>query len=151
MNFILPFAILLVVFTAAALIFVYASRVKKVGPNQVLVISGRGEGQERRQCRRHVESRFRIVTGGRAFVWPVLERVDDLSLEIMTIDITTPDVPTVQGVPVTVDGVAQVKIGSDENSIRTAADSIPLPHPSSRSSMSPTRRWPATCGPSWAP
>jgi flotillin len=50
-----------------------------------------------------------------------LERVDDLSLEIMTIDITTPDVPTVQGVPVTVDGVAQVKIGSDENSIRTAA------------------------------
>ncbi|RMG98173.1 MAG: flotillin family protein, partial [Chloroflexi bacterium] len=46
---------------------------------------------------------------------------DDLSLEIMTIDITTPDVPTVQGVPVTVDGVAQVKVGSDESSIRTAA------------------------------
>jgi flotillin len=39
----------------------------------------------------------------------------------MTIDITTPDVPTSQGVPITVDGVAQIKIGSDENSIRTAA------------------------------
>ena len=39
----------------------------------------------------------------------------------MTIDVTTPDVPSSQGVPVTVDGVAQVKIGSDENSIRTAA------------------------------
>jgi flotillin len=50
-----------------------------------------------------------------------LERIDDLSLEILTIDITTPDVPTSQGVPVTVDGVAQVKIGSDEESIRTAA------------------------------
>jgi flotillin len=97
---------------------VYASRVKKVGPNQVMVISGRGEG--RRELT-GVESKFRIVTGGRSFIWPILERVDDLSLEIMTIDITTPDVPTVQGVPVTVDGVAQVKIGSDENSIRTAA------------------------------
>jgi len=107
-----------VVFVIFALIFVYASRVKKVGPNQVMVISGRGEG--RRELT-GVESKFRIVTGGRSFIWPILERVDDLSLEIMTIDITTPDVPTVQGVPVTVDGVAQVKIGSDENSIRTAA------------------------------
>jgi flotillin len=39
----------------------------------------------------------------------------------MTIDITTPDVPTSQGVKVTVDGVAQIKVGSDESSIRTAA------------------------------
>jgi flotillin len=107
-----------VVFIVFALVVVYASRVKKVGPNQVLVISGRGEG---RKDLSEVESNFRIVTGGRSFIWPILERVDDLSLELMTIDITTPDVPTVQGVPVTVDGVAQVKIGSDQNSIKTAA------------------------------
>lgn len=103
----------LVVFVLFALIFGYASRVKKVGPNQVLVISGRdtGEGAEK----------FRIITGGRAFIWPILERVDFLSLEIMTIDTTTADVPTSQGVPVTVDGVAQIKIGSDSVSIKTAA------------------------------
>lgn len=101
----------LFVFIVIALFLVYASRVKKVGPNEVLVISGRGKGT----------SSFRIVTGGRSFVWPVLERVDMLSLELMTIELTTPDVPTMQGVPVTVDGVAQIKIGSDENSIRTAA------------------------------
>ncbi|RMG89831.1 MAG: flotillin family protein, partial [Chloroflexi bacterium] len=92
---IVAFFIPLIVFILFAVIFVYASRVKKVGPNQVLIISGRG-------------NRFKIVTGGRAFIMPIIERVDDLSLEIMTIDITTPDVPTVQGVPVTVDGVAQV-------------------------------------------
>lgn len=113
----IPILIFVFLFTLFALVTVYSSRVKKVGPNQVLIISGRGpkaaEGQ--------IISKFRIVTGGRAFVWPVLERIDDLSLEILTIDITTPDVPTVQGVPVTVDGVAQVKIGSDEESIRTAA------------------------------
>lgn len=118
MNALIPILFVLVVFTVVALVVVYASRVKKVGPNQVLVISGRGEGRTELET---VESRFRIVTGGRAFVWPILERVDDLSLEIMTIHITTPDVPTVQGVNVTVDGVSQVKIGSDEDSIRTAA------------------------------
>lgn len=112
--------ILFVVFIFVALVFGYASRVKKVGPNQVMVISGRGAGRRDAEVG-EMESKFRIVTGGRAFIWPVLERVDDLTLEIMTIDITTPDVPTSQGVPITVDGVAQVKIGSDENSIRTAA------------------------------
>lgn len=106
------------VFILFALLFVYASRVKKVGPNEALVISGRGEGKREAE---DIESKYRIVSGGRSFIWPILERVDYLSLEIMTIDITTPDVPTIEGVPATVDGVAQIKIGSDENSIRTAA------------------------------
>lgn len=118
MDILIPIGIVVLAFVFLALIFGYASRVKKVGPNEVLIISGRGEGRQELET---VESNFRIVTGGRTFVWPVLERVDDLSLEVMTIDITTPDVPTVQGVKVTVDGVAQVKIGSDEASIRTAA------------------------------
>ncbi len=119
MEGIIAIGLLLAAFTLIGALAVYASRVRKVGPNQVLIISGRGEG--RRDELETASSNFRIVTGGRTFVWPILERVDDLSLELMTIDITTPDVPTVQGVKVTVDGVAQVKIGSDENSIRTAA------------------------------
>lgn len=100
--------IFIVVFVLFALIFAYANRVKKVGPNEVLIVSGRGGSP-------------RYISGGRVFVWPVFERVDDLSLEIMTIDVTTPDVPTIQGVPITVESVAQVKIGSDESSFRTAA------------------------------
>ncbi len=120
MSGIVALLIPIFVFILFALLIGYASRMKKVGPNEVLVISGRGEGRKDRDVGA-MKSNFRIVTGGRSFIWPVLERVDHLSLEIMTIDITTPDVPTSQGVPVTVDGVAQVKIGSDENSIRTAA------------------------------
>lgn len=112
--------IIVVVVIFIMLAIAYSSRVKKVGPNEVLVISGRGEGRRDPEAGA-MKSNFRIVTGGRSFIWPVLERVDYLSLEIITIDVTTPDVPSIQGVPVTVDGVAQVKIGSDENSIRTAA------------------------------
>jgi flotillin len=55
-------------------------------------------------------------------VMPVKEKVDILSLEILTIDVQTPEVYTSKGVPVRVDGVAQIKIKGDDVSIRTAAE-----------------------------
>ncbi len=100
---------------------IWASRYTKVGPNQVLVISGRKrqmvdpDGTAR-------EVGFRIVKGGGRFVWPVYEKVDILSLEILTIDVQTPEVYTSKGVPVRVDGVAQVKIKGDDISIATASE-----------------------------
>jgi flotillin len=110
--------ILLFLFILFTLVAVYASRVRKVGPNEVLVISGR---RTRNPQTGEIEP-YRIVKGGRAFIWPILERVDTLSLEIMTIEIMTEDVYTRQGVPVTLEGVAQIKIASDDVSIRTAAE-----------------------------
>ncbi len=110
--------ILLFLFILFTLVAVYASRVRKVGPNEVLVISGR---RTRNPVTGEIEP-YRIVKGGRAFIWPILERVDTLSLEIMTIEIMTEDVYTRQGVPVTLEGVAQIKIASDDVSIRTAAE-----------------------------
>jgi len=100
---------------------IWASRYTKVGPNQVLVISGRKrkivdpDGTAR-------EVGFRIVKGGGRFVWPVYEKVDILSLEILTIDVQTPEVYTSKGVPVRVDGVAQIKIKGDDISIATASE-----------------------------
>jgi flotillin len=100
---------------------IWASRYTKVGPNQVLVISGRRrritdpDGTVR-------EVGFRVVKGGGKFVWPVFEKVDILSLELLTIDVQTPEVYTSKGVPVKVDGVAQVKVKGDDVSIATAAE-----------------------------
>ena len=102
-------------------IAIWASRYTKVGPNQVLVISGRkhriidpdGAGRD---------VGFRIVKGGGVFVWPVYEKVDILSLELLTIDVQTPEVYTSKGVPVLVDGVAQIKVKGDDVSIATAAE-----------------------------
>ena len=111
--------ILFVVFVLLALI---ASRYKKVGPNQALVISGRRHNVVDPATGEKERIGFRVVKGGGAIILPVIERVDVLSLEIMTIDVETPEVYTEQGVPVTVDGVAQVKIKGDDVSIRTAAE-----------------------------
>jgi flotillin len=97
------------------------SRYTKVGPNQVLVISGRDhryvdpDGTVRKRG-------FRIVKGGGTFVYPVIEKVDVLSLELLTIDVQTPEVYTSKGVPVKVDGVAQIKVKGDDVSIATSAE-----------------------------
>ncbi len=93
------------------------SRYTKVGPNQVLIVSGRKHRLDDGSV-----VGFRIVKGGGTFVWPVLEKVDLLSLELVTIDVQTPEVYTSKGVPVKVDGVSQIKVKGDDISIRTAAE-----------------------------
>jgi flotillin len=123
---IVAFAIFALVFVPLAIAIVYAFRVKKVGPNEVLVISGFKHkivvGRDEAGAPIQAERGYRIITGGRAFIWPILERVDYLSLELMTIEVAVKDVYTLEGVPVMVDGVAQVKIGSDEVFIATSAE-----------------------------
>jgi flotillin len=117
------------ILAAVAILFVmfvgfgfYASRYKKVGPNQVLVVSGR-----RREMLNPVTGKtervgFRVVKGGGTFIIPVLERIDILSMEILTIEVEVRSVYTVEGVPVHVDGVAQIKIRGEDVSIYTAAE-----------------------------
>lgn len=84
-----------------------ASRWRKAGPNEALVVYGL-----RKKC----------VVGGGVFVIPGFETCHSLSLEIMTLDVTTPEVYTAEGVPVIVDGVAQVKVDGSDEAIRTAAE-----------------------------
>jgi flotillin len=99
-----------------------ASRYKKVGPNQVLVISGRRRTVINPATGKKERVGFRAVKGGGTLIIPVVERVDILSMEILTIEVEVRNVYTVQGVPVHVDGVAQIKIRGDEVSIYTAAE-----------------------------
>src|SRR5438552_6289655 len=111
-------AIVIVIFIFLA---IWAGRYTKVGPNQVLVVSGRKHTY--RDTDGTIQSRgFRIVKGGGTFVYPVVEKVDLLSLELLTIDVQTPEVYTSKGVPVRVDGVAQIKVKGDDVSISTAAE-----------------------------
>jgi flotillin len=110
-----------ILFVIFLFIGIWASRYTKVGPNQVLVVSGgRHRVVDADGTQRDVG--FRIVKGGGTFVMPVKEKVDILSLEILTIDVQTPEVYTSKGVPVRVDGVAQIKIKGDDVSIRTASE-----------------------------
>jgi flotillin len=64
----------------------------------------------------------KFITGGADMVVPLFHTWNRLSLEVMTLDVTTPEVYTSQGVPVIVDGVAQIKIKKDEASLHSAAE-----------------------------
>jgi len=92
----------------------------RVPPSQVMVIYGRGKttfAEDGTLAQQGV----RLVTGGRAFVWPVFEDFGFLDLTIMTISKAKDEVYTVDGVPIRLDWVAQVQIASSEKAFLTAA------------------------------
>jgi flotillin len=116
-------AIVTVALVVLLLIFflLIASRYTKVGPNQVLIVSGHRHRVTEPDGTSSMRG-FRVVKGGGSLILPVLEKVDILSLELLTIDVQTPEVYTSKGVPVRVDGVAQIKVKGDDVSIATAAE-----------------------------
>src|SRR6266705_655613 len=82
---------------------------RKVGPNQALIVYGAGG--------------TRVITGGSHFVVPLYQRAQDFSLELMSFDVApSQDLYTTQGVAVNVEAVTQIKVRSDEESIKTAAE-----------------------------
>ncbi|XP_046999781.1 flotillin-1 isoform X1 [Schistocerca americana] len=81
------------------------------GPNEALVISG---------C---CYNKPLLVPGGRAFVWPTIQCVQRISLNTMTLQVESPTVYTSQGVPISVTGIAQVKIqGQNEEMLLAACE-----------------------------
>lgn len=95
--------------------WVWASLYQKCGPNEAMIISGAGADADGRK--------FTIVVGGGKMVVPVIQQRSFLSLEVMTIEVrTTAPIITRNGVPIFVEGVAQVKVRGDDISIATAAE-----------------------------
>jgi flotillin len=98
--------VLLVIFFILASI---ARLYRKAGPHQALVVYGRRG--------------TRIVKGRGTVIWPVVETYRELSLQLMSFDVApAQDLYTKQGVAVTVEAVAQIKVKSDPESIITAAE-----------------------------
>jgi flotillin len=109
---------------AALIVFlsIIARWYQKVGPNHVLIISGGRRQVVRGPDGRPISLGFRMVRGGGTFVLPVVEKAELMSLELMTLEVRTPEVYTSMGVPIQVDGIAQIKVRNDEISIRTASE-----------------------------
>jgi flotillin len=96
-------------------------QITKCGPNETMIISGRrtrirdSSGQSK-----HVN--FRIVEGGATFVWPFIERVDKLSMELAAIDVGAGDRFEIAGVPIKIEGVLHIKIKNQPFALATAAE-----------------------------
>src|SRR6266446_1269970 len=82
---------------------------RKAGPHEALIVYGFGG--------------TRVVKGHGAIVWPMVQICRELSLELMSFDVAPQqDLYTKQGVAVTVEAVAQIKVKSDVESILTASE-----------------------------
>jgi len=97
------------VITVLLIMVVIGTMYRRVSPNRALIVYGAGG--------------TRIVTGGGKLVWPLFQSYQELSLELMSFDVApSQDLYTSQGVAVNVEAVAQIKVKSDPESIRTAAE-----------------------------
>jgi len=101
---------------------VLAKMFRKAGPHEALIVYGfRGT---------------RIVQGSGTIIFPMVESCRELSLELMSFDVAPQqDLYTVQGVAVTVEAVAQIKVKSDPESIRTAAEQFLTKTPDQREGL----------------
>ena len=98
-----------VVFVTLVFVVIWASRYVKVGPNRVLVVSGR-----QHLLPDGTRVGFRIVKGGGTFVFPVIEKVDRMALTNMTIDLRVANAFSKGGVPLNVQAIANVKVPGEE-------------------------------------
>jgi len=110
---------------ALALILVLgllARMYRKAGPNEALVVYGfRGP---------------RVIKGHGTVIFPMVESCKELSLELMSFDVAPQqDLYTKQGVAVTVEAVAQIKVRSDQASILTAAEQFLTKAPQQREGL----------------
>ncbi|MET3564490.1 flotillin [Enterococcus rotai] len=113
--------IVLVVFILLMMLIVFISKYQTAKPDEALIISGSYLGSKNV----HADERgnkIKIVRGGGAFVLPVFQRSNRISLLSSKLDVSTPEVYTEQGVPVMCDGTSIIKIGSSVEEIATAAE-----------------------------
>ncbi len=95
---------------------------RKAGPHEALIVYG--------------FRKTRIINGGGTVVFPMVEVCRELSLELMSFDVAPQQsLYTNQGVAVTVEAVAQLKVKSDPVSIRTAAEQFLTKRPEEREGL----------------
>ncbi|MBD2846208.1 flotillin family protein [Paenibacillus sp. IB182496] len=112
-------AIVVGVFVVLGLAF--WARFKTVSPDEAMVVTGSFLGK-RNTLVDESGRRIKIVRGGGAFILPVFQKSEFLSLLSHKLDVSTPEVYTEQGVPVMADGVAIIKIGGSIEDVSTAAE-----------------------------
>src|SRR5271155_287479 len=122
----IPADVLIVAGTAVAAILllmaVFANLYRKAGPHEALIVYGfRGT---------------RVIKGRGTVIFPMVESWRGLSLELMSFDVAPQqDLYTRQGVAVTVEAVAQIKVKSDPESILTAAEQFLTKPPDEREGL----------------
>ena len=108
------FAVIALVLVLLALVAFVANRLRRVPPNEALIIVGRGAGKSADAVNQ------RVVVGGRVFVWPILQQGFSISLEQRQIGITVEGVDK-NRIKIAIKASINFKVRGDEEGVRRAA------------------------------
>lgn len=116
-SFIQVGAIIALVIAVLGLFVFIARRIRRVPPNEALVIVGRGAG---RNAAADSPGGQRVVIGGRTFVWPILQQGFAISLEQRQIGITVEGVDK-HRIKIAIKASINFKVSGTEDGVRRAA------------------------------
>jgi len=112
----------LIVLATLVLMGLLAKMYRKAGPNEAIIRYGFGGPK--------------VIIGHGALIYPMVQHTKTLSLELMSFDVApSQDLYTKQGVAVTVEAVAQIKVRSDMESIMTSAEQFLSKSPAEREGL----------------
>ncbi|GIF72574.1 flotillin family protein [Asanoa siamensis] len=105
------------------LVMFVLSRIKVAGPNEAFVVTGRkGRAIEASDGTRRTDlSGQKVVMGASVFVVPVVQKIQSVDLSSRRIHVEITGAVTKQGIRAKLHGVAIVKVGGTEDSVRAAA------------------------------
>lgn len=109
-------AIVAIAVAFIALLGFIAGRIRRVPPNEALIIVGRGAGRAPAE----IGTGQRVVIGGRTFVWPVLQQGFSISLEQRQIGITVEGVDK-HRIKIAIKASINFKVSGTEEGVRRAA------------------------------
>ncbi|MBE1877014.1 flotillin family protein [Myceligenerans pegani] len=108
-------AVVAVIVAVVILMAFVSSRIRRVPPNQALIVVGRGAGKREADL-----ANQKVVVGGRTFVWPVLQQGFSISLEQRQIGIVVEGVDA-NRIKVAIKASVNFKVRGDEEGVRRAA------------------------------
>lgn len=120
LSWIIPAAIILIIL--AIFFLILAKQYRKVGPNEILIVAGGRKRTVVLPDGRRIKIGYRYRLGGGTFVIPFIESVYTLPVDVITLNIKTPEVLTFNGVPIMAEATAQVRIDTTDEAIRLAAE-----------------------------
>lgn len=114
MNLSVLISVIAVIIVLAVILFFVLRQYRKVGPNEVLIISGGKKNIITLPDGTTKEIGFRYRIGGGMLVNPFTQQTEKLSVEVIPIKSKIPEVLASNGIPVSVDFNGQVRIDTDE-------------------------------------
>jgi len=102
---------------------IWASRYRKVGPDEVMIVSGRKYEMITPEGKKTFAG-FRMVRGGGTFIWPIYEQAQTLSLKLIPLTFDRLAITAQDGKRLDVQAKGQIKIKGDDVSVMRAAQCL---------------------------